>query len=209
LGNDSIAARERIIDAAEECFQRYGMVRTRVEDIARAAHCSRATIYRYFEGRDEVILAVLLRESERFGHELTQRLRQYEKFEDFLIEGVIHTVESIRSHEHFALFFSEDSIGITNSIAGGSDALFQGVSHFLAPVMQPAIENGKMHENLDVQEVTEWILRIVLSLLSVEGPSHRNTAELREYLRVFMLPALTPPANLSPQVSSSSWKARS
>src|SRR5215470_16145751 len=49
--------RERIIDAADECFARYGVAKTTVEDIAAAATLSRATVYRSFTGgRDEVIL---------------------------------------------------------------------------------------------------------------------------------------------------------
>ena len=38
------ATRERIIDAAEECFGRFGVAKTTVEDIAAAAKLSRATV---------------------------------------------------------------------------------------------------------------------------------------------------------------------
>ena len=44
----------RLIDAAESCFDHYGVAKTSVEDIADEAKVSRATVYRYFAGgRDE------------------------------------------------------------------------------------------------------------------------------------------------------------
>src|SRR5262245_11957892 len=67
--------RERIVNAAEGCFARYGVGKTTVEDIAAAAGLSRATVYRSFAGgRDEVILAVLLRDLRRFLDRLATRL---------------------------------------------------------------------------------------------------------------------------------------
>ena len=63
--SDTAAARERLVDAAETCIDRFGLAKTTVEDVAREAAVSRATIYRYFANRDELVLAVLLRDLER------------------------------------------------------------------------------------------------------------------------------------------------
>ena len=65
---DAPAAKGRLVDAAAACFERYGVTKTSVEDIATEAHVSRATVYRYFEGgRDELVLCVGLREVRRFA----------------------------------------------------------------------------------------------------------------------------------------------
>ena len=60
------AARQRLLDAAEACIDRYGLAKTTVEDIATEAKVSRATIYRYFDNRDELVLAVVLRSLDRW-----------------------------------------------------------------------------------------------------------------------------------------------
>src|SRR3954453_11433645 len=62
---DVDAARQRLLDAAETCIDRYGLAKTTVEDIATTAKVSRATIYRYFDNRDELMLAVVLRSLDR------------------------------------------------------------------------------------------------------------------------------------------------
>ena len=46
------AAADRILDAAETLFTRHGAANVAMNDVATAAGCSRATLYRYFENRD-------------------------------------------------------------------------------------------------------------------------------------------------------------
>ena len=55
--DDIAAARERLLDAAETRFEQYGIIKTTVEDIARTAHVSRATVYRYFATTEDLFTA--------------------------------------------------------------------------------------------------------------------------------------------------------
>ena len=57
--------REQILAAAEACFVRNGFHRTTMQDIAREAAMSPANIYRYFESKDDVVVSLAARESER------------------------------------------------------------------------------------------------------------------------------------------------
>ncbi|MBI1238842.1 MAG: TetR family transcriptional regulator [Alphaproteobacteria bacterium] len=50
--------RARIVEAASELFQRYGIKRTAIDDIAAAAGIAKGTIYLYFKSKDEVFAAV-------------------------------------------------------------------------------------------------------------------------------------------------------
>ena len=52
------AAREAILDAAFVRFAGYGLRRTSMEDIAREAHVSRASIYFHFGSKDQVFRAL-------------------------------------------------------------------------------------------------------------------------------------------------------
>ncbi len=42
--------RERLLQATYDCVARWGLAKTTVEDAAREAGVSRATVYRYFPG---------------------------------------------------------------------------------------------------------------------------------------------------------------
>ena len=50
--NDGI--KERALIATCECIARLGFAKTTLDDVARAAQCSRATLYRYFPSKAEM-----------------------------------------------------------------------------------------------------------------------------------------------------------
>lgn len=58
---------ERIVATAYACFERYGIAKTTVEDIARGAGFSRQTVYRYFNGKDDILDTVCCREATKIN----------------------------------------------------------------------------------------------------------------------------------------------
>lgn len=194
---DTDAARERLIDAAEMCFHKYGVMKTTVEDVAAIAKVSRATVYRYFAGRDELILGVLLREGARFLDRLGSRIDAAQNIEDAVLLGVLYTLKAIRADENLALLFAPEVAGVTTSIAGASEALFTLTADFLLPYFEAAQVAGTLRPTIDLDDAAEWTLRTILSLVTVDGPRKRTEPQLREFLQSFLLPALivapTPP----------------
>jgi AcrR family transcriptional regulator len=55
------AARQRVLDAAEELFFNNGINTTALEDVADAARVSKRTLYAYFDGKDDLARAYLNR----------------------------------------------------------------------------------------------------------------------------------------------------
>lgn len=51
--------RDKIVQAATECFTEYGYTRTRISDITHRADTAQGNFYRHFTGLDEVFLAAL------------------------------------------------------------------------------------------------------------------------------------------------------
>ena len=58
-------AADRILDAADELFAQQEAATVGMNEIAKAAGCSRATLYRYFENRDALYTAYVHREAHR------------------------------------------------------------------------------------------------------------------------------------------------
>jgi AcrR family transcriptional regulator len=196
--NDTAAARERLVDAAEACFQRFGVMKTTIEDVAKIAQVSRATVYRYFAGRDELILGVLLREGNRFLERLSIRIADEPELSEAIVEGVLFTIRAIQSDENLALLFAPEAAGITASVAGASDALFDITAQFLRPYFEAAQDGGTLRAGVDLDEAAEWVLRAILSMVSFDGPRQRGDDDLRRYLRTFLVPALVSPQTPAP-----------
>lgn len=187
---DNHAARERLIDAATECFMRYGVVKTTVEDVAASANVSRATVYRYFSGREELILGVLMRSGGRFLEELSHLVDDADDLGKGIVDGVLHTMGAIRRDTSLALLFAPEAVGLTTSVAGASDALFALTTQFLHPRFEAAKAEGTLRAGLDLDDAAEWTVRTILSLVTVAGPRERTVEELRAFLETYLVPAL-------------------
>lgn len=199
-------ARQRLIDAAETCFTRYGVGKTTVEDVANEASVSRATVYRYFSDRDELILGVLMRKAGRYFERLARHLETQPGLAEAVVEGVVFTIESVRGDQHLAMLFSPEAVGITSSVAGTSEALFTAVTAFLRPLFERGRETGELRSGIDIDEAAEWVLRTLLSLLATEGRVAHTPHEQRHMLRNFLLPAiLENPPSPSLMSPTASW----
>src|ERR1700688_3412269 len=92
-------ARVRVIDAALACIARQGVAKTTLDDVAREARCSRATVYRAFPGgKDAVLGAVVETEVSRFFSALAVRMGEATDLEDVLVAGM--TEAATRVYEH-------------------------------------------------------------------------------------------------------------
>jgi AcrR family transcriptional regulator len=58
------ATRARILDAAFACAERFGVGRTTISDVAREARLSRQTLYRYFDSKHDLFMALVIREEQ-------------------------------------------------------------------------------------------------------------------------------------------------
>lgn len=53
-----------IVKAAQDIFARFGFKKTTVNDIARAAHKAKSSIYRYFKSKEEIFQTIVEKESQ-------------------------------------------------------------------------------------------------------------------------------------------------
>lgn len=86
------------------------------------------------------------------------------------------------------LFTSDDSLNSVGIIQGTSVALFEMVAEFLRPMF--VAHSDEHRPGLPIDDATEWILRSILSLLTVGGPKRRSRDGLDTYLRRFLLPPI-------------------
>lgn len=183
--------RQRLVDAAEVCFHRHGLAKTTIEDIAAEALVSRSTVYRHVGDRDELLLEVLLRAADRFFDRLEKRVSRESTISDALVDGVLYTLTSVRRDEDLMLLFAPEAIGYTTRIAGSSEAIFSRTAERLRPMVEVAQAAGELRANLTVEEIAQWLTRIVFSLLMLPG-SLDSASEVRDQLERFLVPALVP-----------------
>jgi AcrR family transcriptional regulator len=65
-------ARERIVDSSYELFSRRGIQAVGVDELIEKAGVAKATLYRHFPSKDDLVLAFLERREELWTHELVE-----------------------------------------------------------------------------------------------------------------------------------------
>ena len=89
-------AADRILDAAEELFTRHDPGSVGMNEIAKAAGCSRATLYRYFENREALRTAYVHRETRRLSAVIEDRIGGIDDPRGRLVAGITTTLRLVR-----------------------------------------------------------------------------------------------------------------
>lgn len=182
--------RERIIDAAEDCFARYGVAKTTVEDIAAAAGLSRATVYRAVTGgRDELILAVMLRDLHRFLDRLAERLRHEPSVPDAVVEGILDAVSFVRAQPHIVQLLVPEAAGHTQAVvAGAAERILDLCADYVRPAFNLAQREGMLRADIEVEGTIEFLFRIITSLIVMDR--ERDAGGTRNFLRTYVVPVI-------------------
>jgi hypothetical protein len=88
------------------------------------------------------------------------------------------------------LLFVPEALGLTTRIVGASKALFTRTARQIEPIVSAGQATGELRADLDVDELAQWLTRLVLGVLMVPGDL-ASGGDLRGQLERYLAPALT------------------
>lgn len=182
--------RARVVDATERYIERHGLERVRIEDLAAEAGCSRATVYRYFADKDELVREVLVRRARLISARLERVLGRIDDPAEMLVQGVVRGLAELRRDTCFEAFYGPASAGTTSRIAGGSTTIRAAVAQAMAPLFDLAEATGRLRPGIGREEATEWVMLVTVALLTIPQPSIAGPADQERALRTFLVPAI-------------------
>src|ERR1700735_3815906 len=97
-------AADRILDAAEQLFTRHDPGSVGMNEIAKAAGCSRATLYRYFENREALRNAYVARETHRLSESID--VDDIKDPRERLVTGIVTTLRLVRESPALSAWFA-------------------------------------------------------------------------------------------------------
>jgi AcrR family transcriptional regulator len=187
MAGDWLAARrtevaaDRILDAAGELFAQQEAATVGMHEIASAAGCSRATLYRYFENREALYTAYVHRESYRLYREMTEQINSLVDPRERLIEGMLASLRNVRKSPALASWFSTTQRPIGAEMAEESEVIKALTEAFV-------ISLGPDDPEL-VAHRARWLVRVMTSLMLF--PGHDENDE-RTMLEEFVAPIVLP-----------------
>jgi AcrR family transcriptional regulator len=208
-GRQAGEARERVLDAAAACFLRFGLAKTTMEDVAQAAGVSRATVYRQFRNRDDLLRAVVTRESSRLAAEAERYRRHFDDVGSWLVEGLLFALREAPRRPLLAMLFDPENVGRASRLVLGSEQFFEIGNQVLRPMFEPARERGLLREGIRLELCMEWVLRTLVSYLTVPSRLASSEDDLRNLLRMMILPAVLKSPAPEPAPETAHTKERS
>lgn len=158
---DAGSSEERVVDAMFSCIGRWGLAKTTVEDVARTAGISRATVYRLFPGGKNAILqAGLATEVSRLVRALGDELEVLENVEDCLARAMSVASRFLSEHEALAYVREHEWTAVESFLAYDRlDSLIMLAGAALGPSLMRFVDPET------ASRLSMWAARVVVSYL--------------------------------------------
>lgn len=187
-GLDGGALDERIVYATLRCIARWGLAKTTLDDVAREAGCSRATVYRAFPGgKESLVCSVVAVEVRRLATGLRAELDRHDALDDLLVAGITHAARWLTGHAALRFMLAHEPELILPHVAFGQmQHVLQAASAIVGPALAPHVGAD------EAGRAAEWVARIVFSYtLSPSGTVDVcDEDSVRALVRDFVLPGL-------------------
>jgi AcrR family transcriptional regulator len=180
-GRRTEVAADRIPDAAGELFAQQEAATVGMHEIASAAGCSRATLYRYFENREALYTAYVHREAYRLYREMTEQINSVVDPRERLIEGMMASMRNVRESPALASWFATTQRPIGAEMAEQSEVI-RALTEAFVISLAPDDPDVVAHR-------ARWLVRVMTSLFLFPG---HDEADERAMLEDFVVPMVVP-----------------
>lgn len=182
---------DEILDAALTVFAEIGLSRSTVDDIARRAGVGRVTIYRKIGKKDEVLAAVLIRESGRLFAQVHAAADAADDYRDRVVNAFATTVSAIRENPVWMKILDLEPQTVLEQLTIDGGGLLASAIEATAGVLR--VDGDDVSDD-DLQARAEILVRITHSiLLTPQAVLPLSTyAEVEDFARKHLLPIASP-----------------
>jgi AcrR family transcriptional regulator len=188
--------RDRILDAATEVLTRRGLARATTKEIARAAGCSEALLYKHFGDKQEIFLAVLAERLPRFDAAGSDENEHLEERLTSLVDGLLRFY--LASFPIAASIFGSDELlaahrDRVDALGGGPEA----PAARLQRLLEDERRRGRVSETADTEVAARTLagaafFEAFLRTYRGGGEIPERSQSARRIVRT-VLPSLEPP----------------
>jgi AcrR family transcriptional regulator len=170
--------REKILAVAARMFGKYGFQRTTVDEIARAAHKAKGSVYYYFKSKEELFLAVVTQEINVLKSGLTRVIVDSQDatgmIRSYMINRMVLMKDAINYHESLKADFVDDFSFLNESR--------EDFARFEIGLMKAILDRGVRELKFQIQDTRATAQVIILAMKAIEIPfyHHHKIAEYEQ-----------------------------
>jgi AcrR family transcriptional regulator len=184
--------RATILAAAETCFTRFGIAKTTMEDVARAADLSRATVYRYFADRESLIVASISHRARANMVPARAYIARWPTVGERLVEGICQDIRKGHLDPMVNRLVSPGEMSLATRLLHQSGHALELTRELWEPILAEEQRAGHLRPDLDLPLLCEWIAELEILYISQYDSDATTLDRVRAKLRAFLIPALLP-----------------
>jgi AcrR family transcriptional regulator len=187
-------ARQRILEAASRCLDRYGPAKTSLSDVAAELGVTRQTVYRRFPSTTSLLLASTEAAAEAFIDQVAAHCASATDPTSIVTTAVVFVLEHLDRDSRLSLLLAVGRADLFTTGITSPTAINFGRSM----LRRFPIDWAEMgYDDHELGELAEHLLRIVQSMVIDPGHPPRSSRDLSRYLVRWVAPAITRHADTS------------
>jgi AcrR family transcriptional regulator len=183
------AQRLKILESARQVFFRDGFMNANLDEVAELAGVAKGTLYRYFENKADLYVAVLLQGGQAFEERMREAAGGAKSPADQVREvGRFYYDHWTQNPGYFRIFWALENQGVIGELPGTEveevTRLWESCLRILADVIQRGADAGDFAP-CDAWEVANILWTVANGLIQTEHVAARRELRGRELQRVF------------------------
>jgi AcrR family transcriptional regulator len=182
-------SRRRILEAARDVFFRDGFMEANLDEVASKAGVAKGTLYRYFDSKAELYVAVLAHDGALFERKLRETLApELSPHEQIRSTGRFYFEHWMRNRDYFRIFWAIENQEVIGELPRGVieeiTKLWEQCLQLLADIVKRGTEQGHFRA-CDAWQVAHLLWTLANGLIQSEASAARRKLRRGPLVRDF------------------------
>ncbi|MEM7287521.1 MAG: helix-turn-helix domain-containing protein [Actinomycetota bacterium] len=180
-----IDRRSEIAAAARACFQRWGLAKTTMDDIAKEVGIARPNLYRYFPNKAALASAVSAAESARINDRRRSQIRIEGPTASLIERSVVMGLELALADDYLVDLMTSDNQELVPATIEDTDTRYD----YWRPIFEHGRARGELRDDTTDDDLLRWLSSVQLHFLS-NRELFPSIVEIARDVRMFVVPAM-------------------
>lgn len=168
-------ARQRMIEAAIELLAEQGLGKFRFEILAEHVGCNRATLYRYFDSKEELVRDVMMTLMQEITMDIIEKTAGTQAVtRDSFTDALYKIITDLRTERRYAIVMDAQNV---ETFAQLTHDYFSAITtSMLEKHMTDSPAGRVLKEGIDIADAVHWLMHQIISygFLGLKGDNEKQ-----------------------------------